>query len=417
MSRIMFAPKPSKLDQQKALFGAAKAVQPPKGVTWHPYSEIFPLIDGPAFDDLVADIKANGVLEPVVMLDGAVLDGRNRLLAANRLGIKAPTIEYTGTDPLGFVISHNLKRRHLTDSQRAMVAAKIANLPKGRPSRTTPIGSFSADAAARVLNVPKRSIVRAKTVQSEGAPELVQAVEAGAVSVSAAADIASLPVEKQVEVIRAADPKAFAKVAKDVRAQKQAAKKERRTEREVELAGKIKALPTEKYGVIASDPEWSWQAYSAETGMDRAAENHYPTSSTEVIAQRDVASIAADDCVLFLWATAPMLPDALKVMEAWGFTYKSQFIWLKDKVGTGYWNRNKHEILLVGTKGNIPAPAMGDQWESVIEAPVGEHSAKPERFLEMIEGYFPNLPKIELNRRGPARDEWAAWGAEVEEAA
>ncbi len=64
--------------------------------------------------------------------------------------------------------------------------------------------------------------------------------------------------------------------------------------------------------------------------------------------------------------------------------------------------------------GNIPAPAPGTQWPSVVEAPVGEHSAKPEIFLQMLEEYFPNLPKIEVNCRGKPRDGWAAWGNEVE---
>jgi hypothetical protein len=101
-------------------------------------------------------------------------------------------------------------------------------------------------------------------------------------------------------------------------------------------------------------------------------------------------------------------------MAAWGFAYKSHEIWNKDRIGTGYWFRNKHELILVGTRGNIPAPAMGEQWPSVTDAPVGRHSAKPEIFLEMIEAYFPNLPKIELNRRGPARKGWDAWGNESE---
>jgi hypothetical protein len=100
------------------------------------------------------------------------------------------------------------------------------------------------------------------------------------------------------------------------------AKKERRAARERELANKQLALPTRKYGVIVADPEWRFEPYSRETGMDRAADNHYPTSALEVIKSRDVASIAADDCVLFLWATAPMLPQALSVMDAWGFEYR-----------------------------------------------------------------------------------------------
>jgi len=109
----------------------------------------------------------------------------------------------------------------------------------------------------------------------------------------------------------------------------------------------------------------------------------------------------------------PMLPDALHVMQRWGFAYRSHVGWAKDHTGTGYWFRNRHELLLVGTRGSPPAPAPGDQCESLIAAPVGKHSEKPTVFLEMIEAYFPTLPKIELNRRGSAREGWDAWGNEV----
>ena len=125
-------------------------------------------------------------------------------------------------------------------------------------------------------------------------------------------------------------------------------------------------------------------------------------------------SIAAADCVLFLWATAPMLPQAIEVLEAWSFTYKTCAVWGKDRIGTGYWFRNKHEILLVGTRGHIPAPAMGTQWSSLILAPVGRHSEKPEAFSEMIESYFPTLPKVELHARGVvSRPGWDVWGLEA----
>jgi N6-adenosine-specific RNA methylase IME4 len=190
-------------------------------------------------------------------------------------------------------------------------------------------------------------------------------------------------------------------------------KKERRANRERVLGEYQAALPIAKFGVIVADPEWRFEPWSRETGMDRAADNHYPTSCTEVIASRDIASIAAKDCVLFLWATAPMLPHALVVMAAWGFDYRSNYVWAKDRVGTGYWNRNAHEHLLIGVKGDIPAPKPGTQRPSLIEGPVTTHSAKPGCFLEMIEEYFPTLPKIELNRRGPARPGWDAWGNEV----
>lgn len=190
-------------------------------------------------------------------------------------------------------------------------------------------------------------------------------------------------------------------------------KRERRQEKEITLARRLCALPEKKYGVILADPEWKFKTWS-EAGLDRSADNHYPTSVSEQIAARDVPSISADDCVLYLWATVPMLVQALAVMGVWGFGYRSHHVWKKDRISTGYWTRNQHEVLLIGARGNVLAPAMGDQFSSVIEAPRGEHSEKPEVVLEMIERLFPHLPKIELNRRGAPRPGWDAWGNEVE---
>lgn len=207
---------------------------------------------------------------------------------------------------------------------------------------------------------------------------------------------------------------AVANATKDV-ANATPTKADRRAMREAELSAKQTALPDKRYGVILADPEWRFEPYSRESGMDRAADNHYPTSATEIIAARNVPSIAAEDCVLFLWATVPMLPAALHVMQAWGFEYKSHVTWDKIHIGTGYWFRNRHEMLLVGTRGDVPAPAMGSQFPSVIAIGRSDHSKKPDQFLELIENYFPTLPKIELNRRGPARPGWDAWGNEMEE--
>lgn len=190
-------------------------------------------------------------------------------------------------------------------------------------------------------------------------------------------------------------------------------KAEKRAERERALAGRILALPDKKYGVILADPEWRLEPWSRETGMDRAADNHYPTSPTDVIAARDVPSIAAADCVLLMWATVPMLLDALHVMARWGFEYRSHLIWDKELVGTGYWFINQHEVLLVGTKGEPVAPAPGTQVRSILREKRGEHSAKPEAVAEMIERLWPSIPKIELNRRGAARPGWDVWGDEA----
>jgi N6-adenosine-specific RNA methylase IME4 len=198
-----------------------------------------------------------------------------------------------------------------------------------------------------------------------------------------------------------------------------AAKQQRRADREVELAAATievsEALGSKLYGVIYADPPWRFEPYNRDTGMDRAADNHYPTMTLDGIKALPVP--AAPDCVLFLWATVPMLPQAVEVMAAWGFTYKSNFAWVKDRAGTGYWNRNRHELLLIGTRGNIPAPAPGEQYESAIAASVGEHSAKPFHFREIIEDMFPTLPRVELFHRGESFAGWDVWGNEVSQAA
>jgi N6-adenosine-specific RNA methylase IME4 len=121
---------------------------------------------------------------------------------------------------------------------------------------------------------------------------------------------------------------------------------------------------------------------------------------------------AADDCVLFLWATVPMLPEAIDVMKAWGFTYKSAIAWVKDKAGTGYWVRGQCELLLIGTRGNVPVPVPGEQPPAIIEAPRGRHSEKPAIFAEHIERLFPNTPKLEMFAR-KARPGWDVWGNEA----
>lgn len=275
-----------------------------------------------------------------------------------------------------------------------------ANAPAERFTKAT------ADATGLAERTIQRSVSR---VESIGAETLQRVIGTALDKGEEIEALAKLSPERREEVIAKAEAgeKVSAKVA---------AKQERREEREEELADKQRALPETKFGVILADPEWRFEVYSRESGMDRAADNHYPTSATDVIASRPVQDIAADDCVLFLWATVPMLPDALRVMEAWGFAYKSHFIWNKDKIGTGYWNRNKHELLLVGTRGNVPAPAMGEQAHSVIDAPVRLHSEKPASFYLLIENYFPNLPKIELNARR-RREGWEPWGLEAPEAA
>jgi N6-adenosine-specific RNA methylase IME4 len=172
-----------------------------------------------------------------------------------------------------------------------------------------------------------------------------------------------------------------------------------------------KALPQGRFPVAYLDPPWRFEAYSPVTGMDRAADNHYPTLTVDEIVARPPP--LAKDAILFMWATVPMLPQALAVIAAWGLRYKSHMVWVKHKAGTGFWFRNQHELLIVATRGEIPAPLMGTQASSVLMSPAGRHSAKPVEARAMIERLYPGVPKIEMYAR-EATPGWTAWGNEVE---
>ncbi|MFZ0423446.1 MAG: MT-A70 family methyltransferase [Xanthobacteraceae bacterium] len=393
-------------------------------VPFHPLANLFPLMEGEAFDDLVRDICANGQREQIVAENGMILDGRNRYRGCLAAGVAPRFREFgcdsgDGDDPLGFVVSRNLNRRHLDESQRAMVAARLATMRQGertdlQPSATLP--KVAQPQAAALMNVSARLLRSAKTVLENGAPALVRAVEQGRLTVSEGAIAARLGPVQQEKIARAAE-------AGQKNATRAIVKRSARDAREASLgaaqaAGNLK-LPEKRYGVILADPPWRFEPRSRETGMDRAADNHYPTQNVEAIIAIDVPSIAADDCVLFEWATAPILPQALVVMAAWGFDYKTHLIWHKlrsgNRRGTGYWATGEHELLLIGTRGQIPSPTTA-MCASLIAAPwQGRHSAKPELFLQMIQHYFPTLPKIELNRRGPPRPGWDAWGNEAQQ--
>jgi phage N-6-adenine-methyltransferase len=150
----------------------------------HPVAELFPLMEGAAFDALVEDIRLHGLSEPILRdAGGRIIDGRNRLRACQFAQVSPRFATWVGDDPTPIIVSRNLHRRHLSESQRAMVAAKIATLPKGRHA---PIGASTQTSAADLLNVSRRAVQRARSVIDQGTPEVVQAIERGDLAVSTA---------------------------------------------------------------------------------------------------------------------------------------------------------------------------------------------------------------------------------------
>jgi N6-adenosine-specific RNA methylase IME4/ParB-like chromosome segregation protein Spo0J len=405
-------------------------------IPFHPLADIFPLIEGSDFDDLVEDIRVRGLREPIVLLNGPVLmvlDGRNRYRACIAAGLMPEALTAPGAghlkyfhlfvpagsptpsqdELLAFVISKNLRRRQLNESQRAMVAAKLATMQQGARTDLAPIGAMSDAQAARTLHVSERSVERAKTVRREGTSELQHKVETGELRISTAAMIARLPKEEQVRLLQEAAPDAVRVAAKEINARARETRRENVNKLHAALSENSAPLPLDrKYPVIYADP-----ATRFESGFSgRSVENHYPTETIEDWCKLPVRDLALDHCRLFVWTTIPQLARTIELLlPAWGFTYASSCCWDKTspdherEAATGYWFRNQHEILLLATRGAPALPKPADVPVSMYRERKGEHSAKPDFYREMIEAMTPGLPRIELFARSQ-REGWVSWG-------
>jgi N6-adenosine-specific RNA methylase IME4 len=216
---------------------------------------------------------------------------------------------------------------------------------------------------------------------------------------------------------------------------KHAAALSRRDERLEEMrdhtAAAMQALPQirQLFNVLMIDPPPRFENWSSITGMSRDAANHYQTmASDELMAMApEIAARAAPDCRMYLWVTAPMVPHAIPFLEACGFGYSTEWVWVKTtldgsklKQGTGHELRNAHENLYEAEKLYItdnsylvPSPLRGGQPISVMHAPRDQHSRKPFVFHRRVEALFPGLAWLEMFARPPFRRGWHVWGNEV----
>ena len=167
---------------------------------------------------------------------------------------------------------------------------------------------------------------------------------------------------------------------------------------------------TGKYNVILADPPWDYDTKA--TALRGRALDHYPTMTIEEIRSLPVRDITLDNAALFLWTTNPIIMKAYLVVESWGFEYKTLLVWIKDKIGTGFYARSKNEIVLIGIKGKF-RPMTTALPETVFYAKKGSHSSKPEIIYEIIEKMYPGQKYMELFKRGEKRKNWDCWGIDV----
>lgn len=370
---------------------------------YHEVADIFPLMTGEEFDALKADIAVNGQREPIWLHpDGSIIDGRNRHRACIDLGIAPHFRTWDGNGSLvAFVVSLNLHRRHLTSGQKAIIAAEILpmleaeakerqreageqfgrgmndrllkNLSNLSGTDDDRNGSTAAAQVAQITGTNRTYVSEAKSLL-QNAPDLAEQVKAGEIKIT--------------------------------EARRQLAQRQKQ---------EAPPLPTNKYRVWYADPPWAYgnAGVIGETDNYGHAQRHYPTMTIDELCAMgpDIKAACEDDAVLFMWVTSPLLEECFPVIKAWGFKYKTSFVW--DKVGHnfGHYNSVRHELLLVCTRGSC-TPDEKTLYDSVITVEKSRtHSEKPEAFRRMIDSLYTWGNRIELFARCNA-DGWDSWGNE-----
>lgn len=186
--------------------------------------------------------------------------------------------------------------------------------------------------------------------------------------------------------------------------------KDKVRKRKLAEAEKQNPIPSGQFRVLYADPPWFYNDQRLGTVEGGGAVAHYPTMKTDEICEMGVRELGAASSVLFLWATAPCLSDAVEVMESWGYEYKAQFVWDKVRGFNGHYNDVCHELLLIGTRGSC-VPKSSSLRKSIVTAEKSQHSRKPDEFYSIIEGMYDG-PYCELFARRE-RDGWTSWGNEV----
>jgi N6-adenosine-specific RNA methylase IME4/ParB-like chromosome segregation protein Spo0J len=374
--------------------------------------QLLPRLSPEEFAALEASIIQHGVLVPVEYdEDGNIIDGHHRVEICESLGlVDWPRFVRKGlseADKRQLSRELNVSRRHLTSEQKRQVIADQL--------RETP--SISARAIAARLGVHHSTVQAVRD-------KLVDGGEISHHDEVEGRDGVRQPARRTIRTAFLPEPenrRELVKVAKDIRAEQATTRHSvrlahldmiaRRGERTAPIWWKGGAEgPT--YPVIYADPPWKFLVHSEVTGREKSAENHYPTMDLD-----DILSLgcpAARDAVLFLWVTD--LANGLRCMAAWGFAFKSFWGWNKiypgAQTGTGYWSFDNLELLLIGTRGNPPAPLPGTQPVKCTPHPVGRHSEKPGWYAGQIERLYPAVPKLEMFCRDP-RPGWDAWGYEA----
>lgn len=355
----------------------------------HPVADIFPMMSAAEFDALKADIAANGLLEAVWLHpDGRILDGRNRYRACCDLGITPHFRAYAGrldtSYLVQFVLSLNLKRRHLDSGQRAFVALEVERVLAEAARERMVAGGIARQQGSQKIDYPQESIGKAAAQAAAIVGTNRQYVSDAKRIQEQAPDLAKQVKNGDMKIVEA----------------------RRQLNRRVIAMTPI--MPSSKFRVLYADPPWSYG--NTQPDYHPEQRDHYPVMSMATICALPIKDIAEDNAVLFLWVTSPILEEAFQVIKAWGFQYKASFVWDKIKHNMGHYNSVRHEFLLVCVKGSCQ-PDILRLFDSVQSIERTEHSVKPDEFRHIIETLYPHGRRIELFARRQAPG-WEVYGNE-----
>ena len=172
------------------------------------------------------------------------------------------------------------------------------------------------------------------------------------------------------------------------------------------------------YSILYADPPWDYAGQTQHTDGDfkegKSAKDHYNTVKLSDLKQMKIKEICEKDCLLFMWSSSPHLPQAIELMKAWGFEYKTvAFVWEKQKPNPGYYTLSSVEICIVGKRGKIPTPRGARNIRQFLSEMRTAHSKKPDEIRNRIALMFPEQKKLELFARQPSAG-WSVFGNEVE---
>jgi len=343
---------------------------------------LIPPLSNEEFKQLERNILEEGIRDPLITWNGILIDGHNRYRIAQEHDLNYETIEKEFENIFlvkVWMIYNQFGRRNLSNYQRSVLALELEDVfklkAKENQGKRTDISQISVESkaidtqkeVAKIANVSHDTIAKVKKIQAVAIPEVKEKLNTGQMSINEAYKEIK---KEEVELKRKEIRETFEK-------------------QDVEIKDK-------KYRIIYADPPWKYGNAMPEYVTE--PQDYYLLMNTEDICAMPIKDITEKDAVLFLWSTSPHLPEALEVAKAWGFTYKTTFIWDKIKHNMGHYNSVRHEILLVCTKGAC-TPDVKRLFDSVISEERTEHSKKPNVFREIIETIYTYGNKIELFAR------------------